>query len=184
MLKIFFNIYNNSSSEAWKIIKIRKKMCLKTWPKSNSIVKEIIAFCNTNGGTIILGYDDNGKVVGWNNAKADLDRLSSKINDSIEPSANFLISTRIEIEEDKEIIVVEVLRGTNKPYYIKAKGMTIDGVFVRLGATVQHATRETIKEMILESSGISFEKNISINQDLTFSYANRLFKKKNCRNLY
>lgn len=56
---------------------------------TDSIVKEIIAFCNTNGGTIILGYDDNGKVVGLNNAKADLDRLSSKINDSIEPSANF-----------------------------------------------------------------------------------------------
>ena len=34
MLKIFFNIYNNSSSEAWKIIKIRKKMCLKTWHRS------------------------------------------------------------------------------------------------------------------------------------------------------
>lgn len=57
--------------------------------------------------------------------------------------------------------------------------MTIDGVFVRLGATVQRATRETIKEMIVESSGISFEKNISINQDLTFTYANKIFKKKN-----
>lgn len=66
------------------------------------------------------------------------------------------------MDETKRIwsIVIEVLRGTNKPYYIKSKGMTIDGVFVRLGATVQHATRETIKEMIVESSGISFEKNI------------------------
>lgn len=146
---------------------------------TDSIVKEIIAFCNTTGGTIILGYDDNGKIVGLENAKVDLDRLSSKINDSIEPSVNFLVSNRIEIEEDKEIIVIEVLRGTNKPYYIKSKGMTSDGVFVRLGATVQHATKETIREMIIESSGISFEKNISINQDLTFTYANKLFKKKN-----
>ena len=145
---------------------------------TDSIIKEIIAFCNTTGGTIILGYDDNGKVVGLKNAKEDLDRLSSKINDSIEPSVNFLVSSRIENEDNKEIIVVEVLRGTNKPYYIKSKGMTIDGVFVRLGATVQHATRETIKEMIMESSGVSFEKNISINQDLTFTFANQLFKKK------
>lgn len=44
---------------------------------------------------------------------------------------------------------------------------------------MQRATRETIKEMIVESSGISFEKNISINQDLTFTYANKIFKKKN-----
>lgn len=146
---------------------------------TDSIIKEIIAFCNTTGGTIILGYDDNGKIVGLENAKEDFDRLCSKINDSIEPSVNFLVSSRIEVEEDKKIIVVEVLRGTNKPYYIKSKGMTTDGVFVRLGATVQHATKETIKEMIIESSGISFEKNISINQDLTFTYANRIFKKKN-----
>ena len=27
---------------------------------TDAIVKEIIAFCNTAGGTIILGYDDNG----------------------------------------------------------------------------------------------------------------------------
>lgn len=146
---------------------------------TDSIIKEIIAFCNTNGGTIILGYDDNGKVVGLNNAKEDLDRLSSKINDSIEPSVNFLVSSRIEVEEGKQIIIVEVLRGTNKPYYIKSKGMTADGVFIRLGATIQHATRETIKEMIIESSGVSFEKNISINQDLTFTYADKLFKNKN-----
>ena len=38
---------------------------------TDSIVKEIIAFCNTTGGTIILGYDDNGKVVGLKNAKDD-----------------------------------------------------------------------------------------------------------------
>ena len=73
---------------------------------TDSIVKEIIAFCNTTGGTIILGYDDNGKVVGLKNAKEDLDRLSSKINDSIEPSVNFLVSSRIEREDNKEIIEV------------------------------------------------------------------------------
>ena len=68
---------------------------------TDSIVKEIIAFCNTTCGTIILGYDDNGKVGGLKNAKDDLDRLSSKRNDSIEPSVNFLVSSRIEIEENK-----------------------------------------------------------------------------------
>ncbi len=58
--------------------------------------------------------------------------------------------------------------------------MTVDGVFVRLGATVQHATkRKQLKEMIIDSSEFHFEKNISINQELTFTYANNLFKKKN-----
>lgn len=143
---------------------------------NDSVIKEIIAFCNTNGGTIIIGYDDNGTVVGLENAKTDLDKLSSKINDSIEPSVNFLVSSRIETENGKDIIVIKVLKGINKPYYVKSKGMTTDGVYVRLGATVQHATKETIKEMIIESIGITFEKNICVNQKLTFDYAAKIFK--------
>ena len=143
---------------------------------NDSIIKEIIAFCNTNGGTIIIGYDDNGIVIGLENAKADLDKLSSKINDSIEPSVNFLVSSKIETENGKEIIVIKVLKGINKPYYVKSKGMTTDGVYVRLGETVQHATKATIKEMIIESTGITFEKNICINQNLTFDYATKIFK--------
>ena len=31
---------------------------------NNSIVKEVVAFANTKGGTIIIGYDDNGELVG------------------------------------------------------------------------------------------------------------------------
>ncbi len=143
---------------------------------NDSVIKEIIAFCNTNGGTIIIGYDDNGTVVGLENAKTDLDKLSSKINDSIEPSVNFLVSSRIETENGKDIIVIKVLKGINKPYYVKSKGMTTDGVYVRLGATVKHATKETIKEMIIESTGITFEKNICVNQKLTFDYAAKIFK--------
>lgn len=142
---------------------------------NDSVIKEIIAFCNTNGGTIIIGYDDDGVAVGLENAKEDLDRLSNKINDSIEPSVNFLVSSKIETENGNDIIVVKVLKGINKPYYIKSKGMTTDGVYVRLGATAQHATKETIKEMIIESSGITFEKNICINQNLTFDYAEKIF---------
>ena len=145
---------------------------------NDSLIKEVIAFCNSSGGTIIIGYNDDGTICGLNNARQDLDKISNKLHDSIEPDVSFLVSPRIENENGKDIIIVEVLQGTSKPYYIKSKGMTIDGVFVRLGATVQHATKETIREMIMESSGISFEKNISINQDLTFTFANQLFKKK------
>ena len=93
-------------------------------------------------------------------------------------SIDFIVNLQIKKEEEKEIIIIQILQGTNKPYYIKSKGMTPDGVFVRLGATSQHATKETIREMIVEASGITFEKNLSINQDLTFLYTERVFKEK------
>jgi len=145
---------------------------------NNSLIKEIIAFCNSSGGTIIIGYNDDGTVYGLNDARKELDKISNKIHDSIEPDVSFLVSPRIETENGKDIIIIEVLQGTSKPYYIKSKGMTPDGVFVRVGATSQHATRDSIKDMLLEASGITFEKNISLNQDLTFLYTERIFKEK------
>lgn len=145
---------------------------------NDSIVKEIIAFCNTSGGTIIVGYNDDGTICGLNNAKQELDKISNKLHDCIEPDVSFLVSPRIEKEDDKDIIIIEVLQGTRKPYYIKSKGMTPEGVYVRVGATSQPSTRDSIRDMLIDSSGITFEKNLSINQNLTFIYTERIFNEK------
>ena len=149
---------------------------IKRW--NNSLIKEVIAFANTQGGVIYIGCDDNGKLIGLDDAKGDLDKLTNKLHDSIEPDINFLISPRIEKQEGKEFIILEVLKGTNKPYYIKSKGMTSEGVFVRVGATCQGATSYSIRDMIVESSNVTFEKNISAIQDLTFIYTDKVFKDK------
>ena len=146
---------------------------------NDSIVKEVIAFANTNGGTIIVGYGDDGKVYGLEDVKNDLDKISNKLTDSIEPNINFLINISNKQESGKDIIIIEVLKGTNRPYYLKSKGMTSSGVFVRLGATSHPATQDSIRDMLIETSGVTFEKNISVIQDLTFIYAERVFKEKN-----
>lgn len=145
---------------------------------NDSLVKEVIAFCNSSGGTIIIGYDDDGSVFGLENVRKELDKVSNKLHDTIEPDISFLVAPRIEQQDGKDIIIVEVLQGTSKPYYLKSKGMTPEGVYVRLGATTQHATKDSIRDMLIETSGITFEKNISINQDLTFIYTERIFKEK------
>lgn len=145
---------------------------------NDSLVKEVIAFANTNGGTIFIGYEDDGTIYGVENARQELDKISNKLHDSIEPSVDFLVSHQIKNEDGKDVIIVQVLQGTSKPYYIKSKGMTPEGVYVRFGATAQHATKDSIREMIIETSGVTFEKNLSANQDLTFMYAERIFKEK------
>ena len=145
---------------------------------NDSIIKEVIAFANTSGGTILVGYEDDGTPYGLTNAKEDLEKLSNKLHDSIEPNIDFLINMRIDTIDKKDIIIIEVLQGTNKPYYLKSKGMVPEGVYIRFGNTSRPSTSEIIRQMIIESTGITFEKNVSINQDLTFNYAERLFKEK------
>lgn len=144
-----------------------------------NITKEIIAFANTKGGTIYIGYDDEANLIGVENAKQELDRISNMIVDSIDPNLIFNISMEIIEQEGKEIIVVKVLKGTNRPYYLKSKGMTPEGVYLRLGATNKNATRNEILKMMMEDAGVKFEDNVSKIQDLTFNAFKREFEERN-----
>ena len=50
---------------------------------TKDIKKEIIAFANTKCGKIYIGIDDDGSVIGLNNAKRDLESLSGMIREEI-----------------------------------------------------------------------------------------------------
>ena len=59
---------------------------------TSNLCKEIIAFANTNGGTIYIGYDDDSNLIGVENAKEELDKISNMISDTIDPNLIFNIS--------------------------------------------------------------------------------------------
>lgn len=68
--------------------------------------------------------------------------------------------------ESKTIIVVEISAGKQKPYYIKADGIT-DGVYMRVSGTSRKADRAMTQEMYYESEGRSFDT--VIRRDLKIS---------------
>lgn len=146
-----------------------------------SICKEIIAFANTKGGTIYIGYDDNSKLIGVENVKEELNKLSNLMADKIDPNVIFNITMEVLEIESKSIIVVKVLKGNNRPYYLKSKGMTSDGVYLRLGATNKQASRDDIIKMIMEDKGIKFEDNISTEQSLTFNALEKEFSDRDLK---
>ena len=45
--------------------------------------KEIIALANSKGGTIYIGITDDGKVIGLNDIKSDVESLSEMIREGI-----------------------------------------------------------------------------------------------------
>jgi ATP-dependent DNA helicase RecG len=53
------------------------------------ILKTLVAFANTAGGTLIIGRDDKGKILGLENILQEEERLASSISDNIQP---FLMS--------------------------------------------------------------------------------------------
>lgn len=145
---------------------------------TDAVKREIIAFANTQGGELYIGIEDDGTVIGLNNAHKTLEAVSSMLHDSIKP--DILVHTHLSIEtlEEKEVVKIVVSLGTRRPYHLKSKGMKSSGVFIRYGTSVTNASEENIRQMIMESDGTNFETARSLQQELTFHEATAIFEKQ------
>ena len=141
---------------------------------TGDLYKEVIAFANTNGGVIYVGIDDEGNVVGLGNVDEEYTRITNGIRDAIMPDVTMFV--RFTLQENK-VVRIAVSEGSNKPYYLKAKGLKTSGVYVRQGSSSVPASPDQIRRMIRDSDGDVFEEMRSMNQDLAFDSAEKTFAK-------
>src|SRR3989338_3292110 len=86
--------------------------------------KDLVAFANASGGKIFFGVSDNGNVKGissLNRALSEIQNIAQNCDPTIKINAIKL----------KNIILVEIPEGTDKPYKCK------EGFFLRMGANSQ-----------------------------------------------
>jgi hypothetical protein len=81
----------------------------------NDLIESVVAFLNTNRGTILVGVDDKGEIAGHHTSCEDIDKM---IHDSIDPPPEAVRVEEKEVEEQK-VIVIEVPEGSDKPYQSK-----------------------------------------------------------------
>lgn len=143
---------------------------------TDDIYKEVIAFANTDGGTIYIGIDDQGNAVGIDNVDETYTKLTNGIRDAIQPDVTMFIKYTL---QDNKVIKISVGEGSYKPYYLKAKGLKPSGVYIRQGATIAQASPEQIRQMIKASDGDIFEEMRSQEQELTFTNAQKAFERYN-----
>jgi hypothetical protein len=99
----------------------------------SDILETIVAFSNSVGGWVFIGIDDNA-VVRDVNEKGISDRIMNALVDSCEPPIDpEIFSIRV---EGKEVVVIEVKAGVDKPYNYKNRG-----VYVRRNGTTRIASR-------------------------------------------
>ena len=91
---------------------------------SKTILREIVAFANTGGGTIYIGIDDRGNVKGVEDTDDTMLRISNIVRDSILPDVVPFIQVKLIRMEGKPVIEVTVSIGTERPYYLREKGLT------------------------------------------------------------
>lgn len=107
------------------------------------ILKTIVAFANTAGGTLIIGRSAEGQILGVSDVFKAEERLVGAIAENIQPS----IFPEIEIatEQGKHLLIVRVAHW-RAPFYIKQQGIP-RGVYIRLGSTSRPINQGLLNEL-------------------------------------
>lgn len=126
------------STLRWDLIQDRVNKDLE-----HSVLKTIAAFLNSNGGTLLIGVDDNGNVLGLKN---DMKTVKKHDKDGFEQTLMNLIVSRIGAEvaalvvprfeeiDGNTVCVVEVDQGGGPAYVETNRGKQF---FVRVGNTTR-----------------------------------------------
>lgn len=92
------------------------KECLKT----------VVASSNTKGGTLFIGIDDDGSIVGIDDPDSVSLDIIHMLTDAIRPDITMTSYTSHMVIDEKDVIKVDVQEGSSKPYYLREKGCVLE----------------------------------------------------------
>lgn len=117
--------------------------------KLYSVIADVCAFANTNGGTIYLGAsgDVTVPVAGVANISEAIETLRTEISRAINPP----LEVEIDAQEtsSKMVIRIQVPRGEDSPYAIED-----NRIYVRAEAETSLAVRDEIVQLVLKRANI------------------------------
>lgn len=151
-------------------IDIEYKAAEKGLPKS--FWETYSAFANTNGGVVILGYDERDKtnpIKGFKNPQPIYDQLLNDANNLNKISFNLLTDEDVLIkpikDSNKSLIIVNIREApySTKPVHI---GKDIGNSYIRLGEGDRQVTKQQLK-YLLSSSHDDIDSQILPNFDIS-----------------
>lgn len=108
--------------------------------KLDDIGKTVCAFLNTKGGRVLIGFDEKAKHIHYENLDEHYNQLRKFIYTEIEPES--LIGIRKEDWENSQVIIIEVIEGTKKPYSLNNR------TYVRKGSATKVADDNDMSNLI------------------------------------
>lgn len=127
--------------------------------------QEVIAFLNyKEGGIIYVGVRKDGQIVGLKDVDLTQLQVKDRIKNNIQPS-----TLGLETIDNKEVIKVVISSGTEKPYYLRKKGRTPEGCYIRVGSSKERMTERMIDDMYSKRIKNTLKEIDSPRQELTFN---------------
>jgi ATP-dependent DNA helicase RecG len=113
-------------------------------------LEDLAAFANQSGGTLLLGVQDDGEVLGFEGNDADLQRIASQIVDSL----GLMPSLSVQEYSGKSVLKIHVVPATI-PIPFKGRYLT------RVGSTNRDMTPEQIARRLMARLGQSWDSLLS-----------------------
>ena len=103
------------------------------------IVREVIAFANTDGGDLLIGIDDDGTVSGQRYIEEEIFVMERAIRELIFPALTVEIFT-VKLSEKKGVAVFRIQKSPDRPHYLHEANRK--QAFVRVQDRSIQASRE------------------------------------------
>ena len=128
--------------------------------RKEDIAKSLCAFLNAQGGIVLIGVKDDGKVIGVKDADKQEVLLKNYLYKSIIPEAP--ITVTLETIGSKKIILAKVWNGSKPPYVFAHT------IYFRKGSQTIKATPNDISKLIVErqKSELHWERQPAIGMEL------------------
>lgn len=121
-------------------------------PDNQDTAKAVVCFANSSGGWLIIGVDDNGKVVGVDNCDELLRRIDDVAYNRCEPPVT--VAQETVTVDNKLVVVVNVPQGSQRPY------RTSNGhYYVRSFNKCRQASREELLRLFQAGESIYYDEN-------------------------
>lgn len=146
---------------------------------NDKLEKEVVSFLNALGGNIYIGVSDNGEIVGIDE---NIDKLQlvikDRIKNNIAPFTLGLFDISVKLFNEKKYLQITVASGNEKPYYIRKRGMTNDGCYIRVGSSCEPLNEKQIEELYSRRTKTLLTSIISPKQNLSFSQLKIYYEEK------
>ena len=143
----------------------------------DGVLKSLVAFANTAGGTLLVGVEDRTRNVrGVSDALDVEERIANIVSDSIAP--RLLPEIEILPWRRTQVIAIQIHPSAARPHYLKREGAET-GTYVRVGSTNRRADAEMLQELRRSARGETYDEQPMVDLDseaLDFRAASESFK--------
>jgi predicted HTH transcriptional regulator len=134
------------------------------------IVREMVAFANTDGGKLIVGIGDDKSIKGLKFPDEDEYILQKAIEKYIYPTIDYKLE-RLIIEGEREVLIYDIQKSPFKPHYVDLDGIVENRrAYVRVADRSVQASKEMKEILKGERKGLNIKFNYGEKERILMKY--------------